>query len=180
MERGKYYIFFSKTILFFFFESIDGIEYRFLEVLTRHWQLKAVEPISRPAEWDATLRYLREDKTDIAMCSIWLTSQRYTEFDLTNFYDYQCGTFLVPKPARLAIASNIYRPLSGLVWIMVIVSFVIPILFLKIASILGLRNGRDTIYSEVSRTYLDLLAIFTAHGVEYFPRQTSIKIVLIR
>lgn len=137
--------------------------------------------------WDFTLVDLSQNKSDLAMCSVWLDYKKYLQFDLTNHIDFQCGTFLVAKPAIVNAASYIYLSLSETVWIAVIGSFLLTGLCLTSSSWIvpwpkhiKYNRNKNSVYDDISRSYLDAICIITGHGLNHFPKQISIKWMLIR
>lgn len=120
------------------------------------------------------------DRADMAMCSIWFSLDRYRQFDLTGYFDYQCGKFLVPKPDVINAASYIYLSMSINVWCCVAMSFVATGILLTILSRSGKWLHKNTVYDNVSRSFLDVLSIVTGHGVQQFTPQSSINCLLLR
>lgn len=120
------------------------------------------------------------DRADMAMCSIWFSLERYQQFDLTGYFDYQCGKFLVPKPDVINAASYIYLSMSVMVWCCVSMSFVGTGFLLTILSRCGKLIRKKTVYDNVSRSFLDVISIVTGHGVQQFTSQSSINCLLLR
>lgn len=114
---------------------------------------------------------------DIAMCSVWLTEYE-NRFDLSTHHHHECATLLVPKPKKLSEITAIYTTLSSQVWL--IFAFCFAATGMLMWSSARIETGQRTVYGNFSRTFLEMINITTSHGVGHFPRQNSIKILLIR
>lgn len=157
---------------------IDGIEYRLIRMLdqyfTLHFQVAAFNSYS----WDPyAINQVRKRQADIAMCSPWLEHNSYVEFDLTTVVNFQCGTFLVPKPQAINAANYVYMSLSQKVWLLGLISFgLIAVLMFCLAR--WLQPGR---YADGVRIVFDLICICTNHGLDTLPSEQSrvIRMLLV-
>lgn len=112
------------------------------------------------------------------MCSVWLTELDYYQYDLSTFHNHECYTLLTPKPVKLSEAVAIYKTFSGHIWITFGMCFFITGMLLWGSA--RIQSTEKTVYSNLSRTFLEVTNIATAHGVGYFPKQHSINILLFR
>lgn len=151
----------------------------------------------QPNSFGTTIPDLVADRCDIAMASIWLTYDRFLKFDVTNYVDYQCGTFLVPVPEAVNAALYIYLPLSTAAWIAVVFGYLTMVLLITYFSRIGVnqehseaftwnpfnRNPfkiKNSVYDTLSRSFLDMFGIVTAHSLGAFPKQSSVNWLLLR
>lgn len=121
----------------------------------------------------------------MAMCAVWVTKNRADRFDLTDAFDFNCGTFLVAKSTVLNASNNIFLSMSPGVWALLATSFLASAVCLVAFSsaLLGddgtscdaFHYGRDT-----SRSLVDLVNIATNHGLTIVPAQRSLKWIVMR
>lgn len=148
--------------------QMDGIEMRFLQLLQPIFTLHYDIGVIPNDEWDMfALDQVMLKNADMAMCTPWLTYQGNVDFDLSDVVDYQCGTFLVPKPQPISSAIYVYYPLSHAVWALGLISF-----FLIAALINGFSSRLihiapeiPALYANCGRTVLDLLGVLTSQGL---------------
>lgn len=127
--------------------------------------------------WITMFDDLVNNTTDIAMCAVWLTEYE-NKYDVSTFHSHECTTLLVPKPTRLSEITAIYTTLSGQVWLLFgLCFFVTGLLVWQSAK---MEMIEKLVYGNVSRTFLEVMNIATSHGIGYFPRQNSIKLLLLR
>lgn len=112
------------------------------------------------------------------MCSVWLTELDYYKFDMSAFHNHECYTLLTPKPVKLSEVTAIYKTFSAQIWIVFGICLMSTGLLLWI--IARAEATKTTVYTSLSRTFLEVIHIATAHGVGTFPKQQSINILLIR
>lgn len=148
--------------------------------MTKNWKiiynLRDLETASEPL-YTILFNDLNNNTADIVMCSIWLSPYE-NKYDLSTFHELECGTLLVPRPKRLSEFTAIYTTLSGQVWLVFGICF-----FATGFSLWGsarIEIVERTVYMNVSRTFLEVMNIATSHGVRNFPRQRSIKLLLLR
>lgn len=120
---------------------------------------------------------LLNHSADIAMCAVWLSDHGY-KYDLTTFHSHECHSMLVPKPTKLNEATAIYTTLSYPVWIVFGFWFIMTgFLLWGIAKTKILIKNR---YISLIRSFLDITNVATSHGLDNFPDQNSVKVVLLR
>lgn len=142
--------------------------------------------------WDInTIDDLADNQCDLVLCSLWMTEDRYHHFDVTKYFDYQCGTYLVPKPNIINAALYIYLPLSNSVWLGIFISFILTGICVTALSRVNQRHRKQSfenlstmvssnlIYSSIARSYLEMFSSTTAHSIHKMPSQTSIKFLLM-
>lgn len=143
-----------------------------VEYLFRDWNKTNLSPYVTMYE------DLLNHSADIAMCAVWLSDHDY-KHDLTTFHSHECHSMLVPKPTKLSEATAIYSTLSYPVWILFGCSF-----FLTTFLLWGIANFKvvptKNRYISLARTFLDITDVATSHGLESFPEQNSVKILLFR
>ncbi|XP_037052444.1 uncharacterized protein LOC119085982 [Bradysia coprophila] len=160
----------------------DGLEFRILSEITHPWTIQPTkcdisQTISDP--WSTVLKNVNNGTTDLAMCSVWLNLKSNDFYDATNYIDYQCGTFLVPKPTLVNPAAYLYMSLSRNVWMAFLFSFISTSIIMTLTARTGKRflkkSWNDKLYIDFSRSFLDSMNVATLHGIEKFPKQDSIK-----
>ncbi|GAB0090954.1 uncharacterized protein DMENIID0001_057390 [Sergentomyia squamirostris] len=159
--------------------TYDGVEYNLIESITEGWNRGIVQrgfgdPKISP--WTQIVKDVQSGEANVALCSPWLNIKHYRVTDLSQSYDQQCLTFLVPRPRIVTAASYIYLPFSGKVWFAYIACLI------GIALILHYFVNRDFIrsndLSSLEVVFLEVINIATSHGATRFPRQVPIKILL--
>lgn len=174
--------------LFLTAHRVDGIEYRIFLEISKHWNATINLHRIHPNEnWDPyeTIRMdVTNKSSDMAMCSIWLTYENYNAFDLTSFIDRQCITFLVPVQKLISDVSTIYIALSGAVWALYIgTCIIVGILLIIMANIyfkqmnVGYKIGS---FDYLSESYMNLVNIASAHGIQRFPKPIALKTIFMR
>lgn len=159
----------------------DGIEYRFMHDITRNWLVRyQIVDVG----WNGVLDTLSNDTSDIALCSVYLSFDHIQRFDLSSYFDHLCLTLFVPRPKQITEALFIYLSLPFDVWICYVGIFIIVGLFLYAISRLGAHlrifDEKKVIYSNLQRSYIDVINVATSHGVTQFPFQAPLKIVIVR
>lgn len=188
-------------------DKFDGLEYRIVKETVKNWTVEHVKcdfsnKILDP--WSTVLRNVQKNITDLAMCSVWLNVKSTTNFDASNYVDFQCGTFLgmlkyqspvsppelqnliffcsVPKPKLLNAASFLYLSIGADVWCATVVSLIVMSLCFTILAKVGQKwmnnSWKDLVYVDFTRSILDAIDVATSHGLEKFPKQHSMRILL--
>lgn len=140
--------------------------------------------------WGQIETDVADGTSNFALCSPWLTERLLQRFDVTGYSSHLCGTFLVPKPAPIAQASYIYYPLEDDVWVLILSFMVITGIlyhcFSRITASVSVtdwfRQYRRNIPEELdtlSRSFMDVINIFTAHGLPKILQRPSIQILII-
>lgn len=109
---------------------------------------------------------------------MWLSELDYYEYDLSTFHNHECYTLLTPKPVKLSQVTAIYKAFSSQIWITFGICFFVIVLLLWGSA--RIQITEKTVYTNLSRTFLDVTKIATSHGVDHFPKQHSINILLLR
>lgn len=127
--------------------------------------------------WTQIVNDVQDGVSNIGLCSPWLNLKHFLITDVSNTYDLQCLTFLVPRPHIITPASYIYLPFSLGVWIAYIACLV------GTTFILHYFVNRDFIrvteLSSLEVVFLEVINIATSHGATRFPKQVPIKILLV-
>lgn len=123
---------------------------------------------------------LAEGYSEMAMCGIWLHTM-HSNKDLTTYFDYNCNTWIAPKPTKLDPAALVYLALSAPVWGLYITCFVLTVILMTIISKCE-ENMKKTkiVSSHFGRSLLEATNTATAHGIFNFPKQISVQILLMR
>lgn len=148
----------------------------------QHTKCDISETIKDP--WSTVLHNVNNDKSDLAMCSVWLNLKSVTFYDVSNYVDYQCGTFLVPKSKLVNPAAYLYMSLSQSVWGALLFSFILVSVILTFLATIGKRimkkSWKDEKYIDLTRSFMNALDVATSHGIEKFPTQDSMKALFSR
>lgn len=171
-----------------FDDRVDGIEYRIYSEISKHWNtsvnLRTPNSKENGDPYKAVLRDVKDGKSDLALCSIWMNHEHYRDFDLTSFIDRQCVTFLVPVNKLVRDGSTIYNSLSGAVWVLYIGAFIstgIILFFMARVYFRKINVGQGTqAFDFFSRNYMDLVNIASSHGIQRLPKPIPLKIVVMR
>lgn len=165
--------------------TFDGFQYRMLKEITSSWTIEHNKcDFSRTitVPWNTVLQNVNDEISDLAMCSTWMTKQ-LSQYDMSTYFDFQCGTFLVPKPKLLNPASYLYLSLSENNWYGFAVSFIVMTLCFTIFTRVGRKfmdSWNDLAYVDFSRSLMDVLDAATSHGLTKFPKQHSMKFLVNR
>lgn len=162
----------------------DGVESHFLAEITKHWSF---EPVNLPHvqdNYEVTLGEVDANRSDIAMCSNWLSLSLLRRYDCSRFFDYMCGTFLVPNPVIMNEASNTIRAYSAWMWLYNILSLVLTSVCLTIVTkttqrLYDLSELDTQIYRSFSRSFMDAFAISMNQCIPASRSVFSIKCILI-
>lgn len=126
----------------------------------------------------------------MGMCSTWLSEEHYKSYDLSKYYDFQCATFLVPKPTVITQASSIYLPLSRFVWSLFIGCLLLTgLLYNFLFQVMTRFNSVKRFFTEkrsisgelyyLSTALLDAVNIATSHGLPRIVPKVPIQILTI-
>lgn len=169
------------------------MQYLFLMELAKHFKIDIVEHPFIQDHFDIANDGLIYNNSDLALCTSWMsTAGLYEKFDMSCYFDFQCGTFLVTRPTLINAAAYIFLALSGPIWIGIFISLSITIVFLtytsrlsqviKIKQKINIEHNLSTNrnYDTFSRSFLDTVRVITSHGITRFPNHVSIKWILMR
>lgn len=167
---------------------MDGIEYRIYSEISKHWNtsihLRTPNSKELADPYKAVLRDVKDGKSNLALCSIWMNLEHYRDFDLTSTIDRQCVTFLVPVNELVRKGSTIYNSLSGAVWALYIGALIITGIILFCMARVYFRKinvGQEVQdFDFFSRNYMDLINIASSHGIQRLPKPIPLKIVVMR
>lgn len=168
------------------------MEYRFLMEATKNWTVRIVDRSDLMETGDPGGQVEKDVSSGVsnfALCSAWLTDHLLKDFDVTGYSSHLCGTFLVPRPAPIPLASYIIYPLEDEVWIAILCFLVFTGLlyhcFSRIATshTIGhwLRNFSQNSEEEVDtlgRSFLDVVNVFTSHGLPRILQRTSVRMLI--
>lgn len=162
--------------------------------LAKHFNVKFVTNSSSPDFWDyRALHMVRDGKSDLALCSSWLSINHYLVYGMSDYIHAECGTLLVPTPTLVSSALYAFFPFSLGVWVAILCSLIGTACLLTGVSRWHLsqirthydgshnrysKHGR--VYTDVVRSFLDLVNIATCHGTDHLPNYATAKITLMR
>lgn len=164
------------------FSRVFGIEYDFISDVTKNW--KVSHKFLERNNWLGSLNNVSRGMADIGICSVWMLHETYKIVDFSSYFDFQCATFLVPRPTRKDNAAFIYLSMRPTTWGSFFLSFFLTWLLLfyisKVCSRFGLYPQNMLKYIQPSRAFLDLVNTVTTHGLVSFPKPRPIRILLSR
>ena len=160
-------------------DSYDGVEFQFLKEIFRGWTVNIFDRsflVDSGDIYEKIAADVANRRTMMGMCSMWLTSYRYNQLDLSDHFSYLCGTFLVPKPKPMTQASYIYLPLSSCVWIIILVTLLATTLlyFLMYPS-----KAKDQKMEVFFTAFLDIINIVTSHGLPKVVKMIPLRLLII-
>lgn len=162
--------------------TFDGIQYRMLQAIAKTWKIEHKKCDLSSNVWTEVLRNVKDDISDLAMCSIWMKRPR-PEYDTTTYFDLQCGTFLVPKPEPLNPAAYLYLSLSSNDWYGFVVGLMTMAICFTIFTKIGVMlNGswKDYGYNDLTRSLIDAFNIVTSHELPKFPKENTMRLLVYR
>lgn len=159
------------------------MEYRFLTHVIKNWKIRFLqqnESIIPFNPFGKMFSEIANGYSEMVMCGIWLHSM-HSNKDLTSYFDYNCNTWIAPKPKKLDPAALVYLALSAPVWGLYAFCFVLTVILLTIISKIE-ENIKKTkiVSSHFGRSLLEATSTATSHGIINFPKQISVQIVLVR
>lgn len=155
----------------------------FLTEISKHWSFEPVNLLHVQDGYELTLDDMAVNRSDVAMCGNWIHVDLNRKYDCSVFFDYVCGTFLVPKPVIVNDAGHILQSLTEWVLISVMTTFVLTGISLIVADRLErlVRGSRDLpklVYGNWTRAYFDLMAISLMQSIGRMEKPVSIKYIL--
>lgn len=165
--------------------TFDGIQYRMLQEIAKTWKIEHRKcdfssTITTP--WLEVLYNVNDDITDLAMCSIWMNKQ-YVGYDMSTYFDFQCGTYLVPKPKALNPAAYLYLSLNSNDWYGFVVSLIAMTICLTLFTKVGRKirdSFKDYVYNDSTRSLIDALNMVTNHGLAKCPQENTMRLLVNR
>lgn len=162
----------------------DGLEYRFITSVLKNWKIKFLHQDQTQIPFTPHVTMLNElenQTSQLVMCAVWLNYWHVPRFDLTNYFDYHCNTWICPKPVKLNAATAVYRTLSSDVWLLYALCFALTVVVLTIISQLESKFRKtEVISSKLGRCLLEAANTATSHAAVNIPQQLSIQILLLR
>lgn len=163
--------------------SIGGVELKVVDELSKYFAVKFVSKPSSPGYWIFhALDMIRDNKSDMALCATWLAIDLYTEFDLSEYLDAECGTLLVPTPALVSSALYAFFPFTLSVWLSVLICLMGTAML-----VVGFTrcqhfecSSHIPLKEHLGKPLLELVNLATNHGMHRFPSFTPTRITLIR
>lgn len=148
--------------------------------ITRHWDVKSVTN-DDPYEFNYEVgpNDLMAGRCDLSMCSMWMDVNRAYHFDITGYFDFHCGTFLVRKPAAFPTSSYIYLSMSHTVWLLLLVCLVLTA-YLQTAFARLFVDYRACIYLDIGRSFLDLVGVASGHGLHLISSYAATRLLSLR
>lgn len=165
--------------------SFDGLEYRVLKEVAKNWIIEhnkcdTSETIRDP--YGEVRGQVERHESDLAMCSVWLNEKSNTYLDVTSYINYECGTFLVPKPDSLNPATYLYKSINGVVGLSVIACLIVVSILLSIFGRIGRKSKskawNDVVYIDFIRALFDTIGVFTAQSLQKFPKEHSMRYLI--
>lgn len=157
---------------------LDGVEIRLVQEIAKNWNLTYFPQQG----WTQLFTNTREHLSDLSLCSVWETEKNFHQFDLTIYFEHQCGTFIVQKPSYLNEATYIYIPFDFYVWMAFIAMFLTTAFMLRILTSLGFkickRRWESSKFNSLTYCFLEIVNTTTSHGVTKFPTQIPIRILI--
>lgn len=157
---------------------LDGVEIRLVEEIAKNWNLTYIEQLG----WTELFTFTRGHLSDLSLCSVWETQKNYIQFDLTVYFEHQCGTLIVQKPSYINEATYIYIPFQFNVWMAFIVIFLTTALLLRILTLFGFKickkRWSSSRFKSLAYSFLEIVNTTTSHGVTTFPTQIPIRILI--
>lgn len=162
--------------------SFGGLEYKLLKEIMKNWTIEhnkcdTSETIRDP--YGAVRGQVENHQSDLAMCSVWLNEKSNTYLDVTSYINYECATFLVPKPESLNPATYLYKSINGIVGCSVVILWIVMSIIMPIFGRIGRKfkgkSWNDSVYLAYSRSFFDTFGIFTSQSLTKFPREQTMK-----
>lgn len=168
---------YKNTIVF------DGAEYRSFYEIAKNWNISINRSdVAGADNWDRVLNNVLTNRSDVAMCSVWISEEHINTFDMSENIGSQCVTFVVPQPTIQSQASIVYLPFSIEVWGAFLFIFLFTSFQIKGISIIGERIFNNFHYSrryrDLTKTIVEMTSIATSHGASIFPVATPVKILV--
>lgn len=121
---------------------------------------------------------INRGKSDVGFCSLWMIERNFKLADLSLPYTITSSTLLVPIPTLIDDAAAIYYSLSRGVWLTYLLCLLLSGILLKVIT----KNQFNC--DERKTTFVEymfyLIGISTGHCINYWPRDTLIRQILIR
>lgn len=121
-------------------------------------------------------------KSEIALGVMWLTNQRYTYFDISKVYHYDCLTFAVPtdagpKPFTISVAGYLLREFNTTSWILITVSIFTTTVILTIRDKLFETEEEFSLYESIVSAIVLIILLLTQRNVNksYYVAQLSVS-----
>lgn len=167
--------------------TFDGLEYRVLKEIMKNWTIEYKKCDTSAAIRDpygAVRGQVENQESDLAMCSVWLNEKSNTYLDVTSYINYECATFLVPKPETLNPATYLYKSTGVEVGWSVLISMIATSIILTVIARTGRKlmnkSWADLVYVSLSRSSIDTFGIVTSQSLVKFPKETSMKSLILR
>lgn len=160
---------------FFMFDGTkyDGLEYQMLNEILKNFNVKYTfhDRLNVSDTWEAVLQDVLKGRSDIGLCSQWLTIYMYELKTYTTPYSQICATFLVPKPTEISPMLFIFLPLSLKTWICILVVTICLIFALNFLAIQfsKLFSNFHSRYVKISECFDHILRILIQQSTSYFP-----------
>lgn len=159
------------------------MEYRFLTHVLKKWKVQFLFQNESRIPFNpfaSMFGQLAKGYSDVVGCGIW-QSKIHSDKDLTAFLDYNCNTWIAPKPQKLDPAALVYLALSTPVWGVYISCFICTAMLVTTMSRIGNNIWNAKIVSStLGRSFLEAANAATSHGITNFPSQISVQLLLIR
>lgn len=162
----------------------DGLEYRYITSVLKNWKIKFIhqDETQKPFTPHVTMFYdLGNRSSQLVMCGVWLNYWHLPKWELTNYFDFHCNTWICPKPTKLNAATAVYRTLNSEVWLIYGFCFALTVaVLMKISQLESKLRKTEIISSKFGRCLLEAANTATSHGAVHIPPQLSIQILLLR
>lgn len=160
---------------------MDGVDHRIVHEVTKNWKVRKNIRLGTANSSDPyreVVADVHDGRSDIALCSLWMTPRHMREADLSIPYEQISVRFIVPMPTLIDDVAAIYYSLSTGVWC----SFIVCLICLSILLSILLRHKFNANHHKVSLGYciFYLVDIATGHGSNYPSQKSVIRYILLR
>lgn len=163
--------------------EFDGVEYRCLKEITKNWKIKFNLNNNLVDSWQKTISDTINNISDVSMCSIWQNIHNFNLMDLSLYVDYQCITFVVPRPIPISQATFIYLSFNSTVWIAFILTLITTTILLNVLTLtinkLQIESFKSSKFLRLTTSCTEIINSATSHEIINIPKNGSIRILLI-
>nr|CAD7454156.1 unnamed protein product [Timema tahoe] len=140
----------------------DGIEVRMIRAILSGWKIRWRPLTDLPSNKTSISGYkklyldIRKRRSDVALCSLWMTYGRMTVIDMTIPWERLLLTFLVPRPKKLPAGMLICLAWSGDSWR----NFLFSLIFFTIVLLMfsKISPGKN-LHENIVVVIFDIIAI---------------------
>lgn len=117
----------------------------------------------------------------MAMCSMWISLKYSQQFDMTDFINFQCGTFLVRTPIAVQSSAYVYLAFSGPLWLAMWSAFGVVVIVRCTLDAWHATHTRAPRAHIAHGLYvlLEGVEVLTGHGAQRCPRDAAPRVMLL-